>query len=136
MTKNTHMPGKISSLFLIMALASILFTCEFSYKEIIYFDEVGYTITGIEATDTTLFVSGLVENTGNFSFKAPWYLTYDLSSVGGSETKVYSGVEEMLYPLDCGGVIAWEARYDYAIFEDQASIDYNVGSFEAYHILD
>ena len=58
--------------FLIICTILTLAACEFSYKEIIYFDDAIYTITDIEATDTTLVIKGQVENHCNYSFKAPW----------------------------------------------------------------
>lgn len=130
------LPIKIHLKSFLLVLVLLFITCESGYNELIYFDSANFTVTEMQATDSTLLIKGIVQNECNFSFKTPWYFTYEISPAGGLAGQVFPGEHEIGTQLGCGQTFEWEASYDDDFFRENASSSYQVNNFEAFHILE
>lgn len=129
-------PIKAYLKYFLLVLVLSMVTCESSYKEIIYFDTANFTVTEMQATDSTFFVKGLVKNDGNYSFKTPWYFTYEISALGGKTGQIFPGEYEMTTQLASGDSLEWEDDFEADFFRENASSAFHVNNFEAFHILE
>ncbi len=123
-------------MFSLVVVVLSLNTCENSYNEIIYFNSADFTVSDMQTTDSTFFVKGIVKNEGNYSFKIPWYITYEISPLGGKTGQAFLGVHEITAPLECEQSVEWEAIYDDDFFREYYSSSFQVTNFEAWYILE
>lgn len=117
-------------------LVGLIFnSCESSYKEIIYFDDANFIVSEMSVVDSTFSVTGSVKNEGQYSFKTPWYFTYEIRPQGGDESQVFTGVHVIESSLECADSLVWDAQYYNGFFCECGTTDFRVENFEAYYIL-